>query len=399
MLQIEEAQKMLTAQVEKIKETEKVSLPDALGRELAADVAADMDQPPFPRSPLDGYAVRGEDVLHASKENPVTLKVIGKIYAGYVYDGEVHEGEAVRLMTGAPIPKGADAVIRQEDTCERDQMVCVCAPLKPFQNYCHKGEDYEAGTVLLRKGSILTAGMITVAASLGRAELEVIRRARVSVISTGDEVIAPGQEWTPGKIYDSNRAYICARLTELHNPPVLSKHVTDDALCVAEEIREAAKISDFIITTGGVSVGEKDVLHEVVDILGTERLFWKVRIKPGSPVLAFVYEGIPVLCLSGNPFGAIANFELLARNVMEKLTGQKKWIPGRKDAVLQNDFHKPAGTRRFLRGYLEDGKVTINGRNQASGAVSAMADCNCLIEITPEMAGAERGERVHVYCL
>lgn len=399
MLQIEEAQRILAAQVEIIKETELIPISDALGRELAADVVADIDQPPFSRSPLDGYAVRGEDVMNASREHPVILKVVGKIYAGYVYDGIVHEGEAVRLMTGAPIPEGADTVIRQEDTLKEDQEIAVYAPSKPFQNYCVKGEDYTVGTILVRKGSVLTAGMITVIASLGRAEVEVIRRPKVSVISTGDEVIVPGEAWKPGKIYDSNRAYICARLSEFNNSPILSEHVADEACYVAEQIRIAAPQSDFIITTGGVSVGEKDILHEVIDILGATRLFWKVKIKPGSPTLAFVYEGTLVLCLSGNPFGAIANFELLGRSVLAKLTGQKRWQLKPEYAVLQNDFCKPAGTRRFLRGCLENGQVTVNGKNQASGAISAMADCNCLIEITPDMAGAQRGDCVLVYRL
>lgn len=398
-IQIEEAQMLLSAQVEKINDTEQIPLLDALGRELAVDMVADMDQPPFSRSPLDGYAVRGEDVMNASKEHPVTLKVVGKIYAGYVYDGIVHEGEAVRLMTGAPIPDGADTVIRQEDTAEGVQEVTVYAPSKPFKNYCVKGEDYTAGTVLVRKGSVLNAGMITVIASLGRKEVEVIRRPRVSVISTGDEIIVPGEAWKPGKIYDSNRAYICARLAEFDNPPISSKHVSDEACCVAEQIREAAKNSDFIITTGGVSVGEKDILHEVVNILGAARLFWKVKMKPGSPTLAFMYDDTLVLCLSGNPFGAIANFELLGRRVMAKLTGQKKWLMETEYAVLQNDYRKPAGSRRFLRGYLENGKVTLNGKNQASGAISAMTDCNCLVEISPDMSGVQCGDSVLVYRL
>ena len=399
MLQIEEAQAMLTEQVRKIEQTERVSLADALGRVLAEDVTAERDQPPFPRSPLDGYAVRAADVAGASKENPAVLHVIGRIYAGYVFDGIVGEGQAVRLMTGAPIPEGADAIIRQEDTFAENDTVQIYVSSEPYQNYCFQGEDYKAGTVLLPKDSRLDAGKITVLSSLGKTEAVVYRKPSVAVISTGDEVLVPGQPWSPGKIYDSNRAYICARLTEAGNPPVISMHAADEARKVADEIRKAAQQADFVITTGGVSVGEKDILHDVVKLLDAERLFWKVRIKPGSPTLAFVCEGTLVLCLSGNPFGAIANFELLARPVLAALTGQKDWLLPMENAVLQNDFRKPAGARRFLRGCLENGKVYINGKMQSSGAIASMVECNCLVEIRPDMAGAMAGETVQVYRL
>lgn len=399
MLQIEEAQAMLTEQVRKIEQTERVPLADALGRVLAEDVTAERDQPPFPRSPLDGYAVRAADVAGASKEHPAVLHVIGKICAGYVFDGVVGEGQAVRLMTGAPIPEGADAVIRQEDTLAENDALQVFVSVKPYQNYCFQGEDYKAGTVLLPEGSRLNAGKVTVLSSLGKTEAVVYRRPSVSVISTGDEVLVPGEPWHPGKIYDSNRAYICARLTEAGNPPVISMHAADEAQRVAEEIRKAAQQTDFVITTGGVSVGEKDILHDVVKLLGAKQLFWKVRIKPGSPTLAFVCDGTLVLCLSGNPFGAIANFELLARPVLAALTGQKDWELPVEDAVLQNDFRKPAGARRFLRGCLENGKVYIDGKLQSSGAIASMVECNCLVEIRPDMAGAMAGETVQVYRL
>ena len=399
MLQIEEAQAMLTEQVRKIEQTERVPLADALGRVLAEDVTAERDQPPFPRSPLDGYAVRAADVAGASKENPAVLHVIGRIYAGYVFDGIVGEGQAVRLMTGAPIPEGADAIIRQEDTFAENDTVQIYVSSEPYQNYCFQGEDYKAGTVLLPKDSRLDAGKITVLSSLGKTEAVVYRKPSVAVISTGDEVLVPGQSWSPGKIYDSNRAYICARLTEAGNPPVISMHAADEARKVADEIRKAAQQADFVITTGGVSVGEKDILHDVVKLLDAEQLFWKVRIKPGSPTLAFICEGTLVLCLSGNPFGAIANFELLARPVLAALTGQKDWLLPVENAVLQNDFRKPAGARRFLRGCLENGKVYINGKMQSSGAIASMVKCNCLVEIRPDMAGAMAGETVQVYRL
>lgn len=399
MLEIEQAQELLRKEAERITEKEMVFLQDAIGRVLAENVEAERDQPPFPRSPLDGYALRAADVDGASRDNPKILQVIGKIYAGSVFRGVVGPGQAVRLMTGAPIPEGADTVIRQEDTSGGEEMVEIYTGSEPYANYCFQGEDYQAGTVLLQEGCTLDAGKISVLASIGKQKVPVYRRPQVAVISTGDEVLAPGEPWSPGKIYDSNRAYICGRLMEFGNPPALSDHVADDPYVMAEAIRASARTADFIITTGGVSVGEKDIMHETVELLGAEKLFWKVRIKPGSPTLAFQYKGVPVLCLSGNPFGAIVNFELLARPVLEKLSGQEKWklLPG--EAVLMNDYKKPAGARRFLRGYVERGKVMVNGKNQASGAIASMAECNCLVEITPRMPGARAGGKVTVYGL
>lgn len=399
MIEMEAAQELLRDSTERITETEKVSLQEAIGRILAEDTKAERDQPPFPRSPLDGYALRAEDVKDASRDHPKMLKVIGKIYAGSVFEGMVGRGQAVRLMTGAPIPEGADTVIRQEDTSGDGAMVEIYTESAPYANYCFQGEDYKAGAVLLKAERVLDAGKISVLASVGKQEVLVYRQPQVAVISTGDEVLAPGTPWRPGKIYDSNRAYICGRLAEFGNPPVLSDHVEDDPEVMAERIRAAAETADFVITTGGVSVGEKDIMHETLELLGAEKLFWKVKVKPGSPTLAFLYRGVPVLCLSGNPFGAIANFELLARPVLEKLSGQEKWRLPAGEAVLMNDYKKTAGAGRFLRGYMEQGRVMVNGKNQASGAIASMAECNCLIEITPGMPGAAAGERVTVYDL
>lgn len=394
MVQLEEARDILRKQVMPITETEEVELMNAVGRILAEDAKAVADQPPFSRSPLDGYAVRGQDTKGISQENPKCFSVIGKVYAGGTFMGTVRENEAVRIMTGAPVPKGADTVIRQEQSDYGEEKVWIYAGSMPYENYCPQGEDYKKGEVLLEKGTVLDGISIALLASLGIGRVKVYIKPRIGVISTGDEVIQPGEPLSPGKIYDSNLHFICGRLTELGMPPVCALHCMDDAEKMADGIRRMAALTDVIITTGGVSVGQHDIMHDVIKKLGARKLFWRVDIKPGAPTLAAVYEDTLLICLSGNPFGAAANFELLVRPVIGKLTGDHRWELKRKRAVLQNDFQKRGGVRRFVRAYESEGKVWIQRGNHASGALSSMLGCNCLIEILPEQDGARKGEKV-----
>jgi molybdopterin molybdotransferase len=347
----------------------------------------------------------------------VTLKVVGKIYAGEVFSGEVSKGECVRLMTGAPIPLGADAVIRQEDTdnpaIEKDNLdnrICdvkIYKGVAPWQNYCYAGEDYKKNDILLRRGDVLNGMSIGVAAGAGREKVLVYRMPVVSVISTGDELMSPGERLLPGKIYDSNLFLVAGRLKDLGLSDVRFSRCVDDVSAMSERILEAAKQSDLIITTGGVSVGEKDIMHQVLEDLKGEKLFWKVAIKPGGVTLAFMYEResdkIPVVCLTGNPYGVAANFELLLRPMMEKLTGNPLWKSERLRCRLENDSPKRGGRRRFLRGHLEDGtqgerRVRFLDGSHASGTLSTMAACNCLVEI-PENGSGKAGEYVEVYVL
>lgn len=399
MVQLEEAIEILRQQVTQIGETEEILLPDAVGRRLAEEGKAMTDQPPFPRSPLDGYAVRGTDTEGASAETPKCLQVIGKVYAGGTFPGVVRENQAVRIMTGAPIPAGADTVIRQEHSDYGEEQVRIYKSSAPYENYCPQGEDYKEGTVLLEKGTVLDGTSVALLASLGMSRVKVYRRARVGVISTGDEVIQPGEALRPGKIYDSNLHFICGRLTELGTPPVYFRHCGDDAEKMAEMIRKMARQTDLIVTTGGVSVGQHDIMHEVVERLDAKKLFWRVALKPGAPTIAAVYEDTLLICLSGNPFGAAANFELLVRPVVGKMTGDARWSLKTRRAVMQNDFLKSGGVRRFVRGYAEDGKAWIQGGNHASGALSSMLGCNCLLEITPEQNGVRKGEEVWIHLL
>lgn len=397
MVQLEEARNQLREQVTLIKETERIPLMDAVGRILAEDGVAVQDQPPFSRSPLDGYAVRGKDTKGASLNQPKRLTVIGNVYAGQVFGGTVRENEAVRIMTGAPIPDGADTVIRQEDSDYGMKQVKIYRESKPYENYCPQGEDYKKGTVLLKKGCVLDGVSIAVLASLGNDLVSVYRKPKIAVISTGDEVMQPGNSLKPGKIYDSNLHFICGRLKELGVTPIAYGHCEDEVEKMTAQVELFAAQADLILTTGGVSVGQKDIMHEVVERLHAKQLFWKVALKPGAPTLAAVYKGIPMICLSGNPFGAAANFELLVRPTIAALTGNNRWELKTQKAFLQNDYKKHGKYRRFLRGYTENGKVWIPSGNHASGVLASMIGCNCLIELSQD--GARKGEEVWIHLL
>ncbi len=396
-MEIEEAVKILCKNVLPIKETEEVSLIGSNGRILAEDVCAEHDQPPFSRSPLDGYAVKGVDTLDASEESPVTLKVIGKVYAGEVYKGKVSNGEAVRIMTGAPIPDGADTVIRQEDTDYGEETVEIYKGQRPWSNYCYAGEDFKKGEVILEKDLTVNSGIMAVLASLGKNTVKVYRRPRVAVYSTGDELLMPGKPMQPGKIYESNNTYISSRLMEYGLEPVTAEIVPDDPYLMAEKIQKIADNTDLVITTGGVSVGEKDIMHDVQEILQAKKLFWKVKVKPGSPTLAFMYKNTLVLALSGNAFAAVANFEILGRNILYKMYPSERIRIKSRIVTMKDSLAKPSGMKRFLRGYADDDTVVFSEGLQTSGAISGMAHCNCMIEIPAGNEGAKAGDKVRIY--
>ena len=374
--------------------TQVLPLKKALGRTLAADVAAPLDQPPFDRSPLDGYALRSADLAGADRDHPAVLEVVDTVYAGDEARIPVGPGQAVRLMTGAMLPPGCDCVVPQEDT-DRGDPVSVFVSLKPFQNYVYQGEDYRKGALLLEKGTRLDAASLGVLAGAGITEAEVYRRPRVGLLTTGDEVVSPGTPLPAGKIYGSNQMLLAARLAEL-GFETETAHRGDDPAAVAETMRELLEICDVLLTTGGVSVGDKDIFHQALPLLGAERIFWRVNLKPGTPAMYSVYEGKPILSLSGNPFAAFTTFELLARPLLAALSGEEgpRWGEG----VLDTPFPKASPRRRFIRGRYEHGHITLP-EGHASGMLASLVGCNCLAELPAGSPPAEAGTRVRILLL
>lgn len=399
ILILEQACRLLLERLEKIEETERVSLWEIQGRTLAEDIYAGHNQPPFPRSPLDGYAVQSGDIEGASKEHPVKLTVIDEVNAGHISRKKVRKGTAVRIMTGAPIPEGADCVVGQEDTDYGEDTVEIYEEIRKYENYCFEGEDYRAGTRILGRNTILGTVEAGILASLGMDEITVYRRPRAAVLTTGDELLLPGDEPVEGKIYDSNLYMVTAGLSSFGAEVIVRGRTGDKEDEAAEWIRKAGKQADIIVTTGGVSVGKKDIMHEVIKKLDCEKIFWKIAVKPGMPTLCARYQGKLLVCLSGNPYGAAVNLELLVRPLIARLTGRKDLELKRKKAVTESNFPKRSGVTRYVRAYYDGGSVRIPDGSNASGILSSMCGCNCLIEIPAGTEGLEKGDEVWVILL
>lgn len=398
-LTLKQAQDMLLARVGRIEETEVISLWDAADRVLAEDIFAGHDQPPFPRSPLDGYALRSGDIREASKEHPVRLAVTDEADAGHASKKTVEKGTAIRIMTGAPIPSGADCVVGQEDTDYGEDTVEIYESVGAYENYCFAGEDYKKGEKILERNMRLCSVEIGVLAGLGMDKVRVYRKIRAAVLTTGDELMLPGEKLEEGKIYDSNLYMAVTRLTSLGVDVICGGHMRDHPAEAAEWLGNAAKEADIIVTTGGVSVGKKDIMHEVLKLMGCERIFWKIAVKPGMPTLCAQYKGTLLICLSGNPFGAAVNLELLVRPVLSKLSGRKDLKLRRLQAVAESNFPKRSVVTRYVRAYYEDGRVRIPKGLDASGILSSMCGCNCLIEIPAGTPKIETGDEVWIVLL
>ena len=385
VISVEQAMEQILQYTPVINETEEVELNKAGGRILAQDMVAEFNNPPFDRSPVDGYACKAEDLAGASSEHPVKLKVMEEIDAGQYSERVVESGQAVRIMTGAAIPKGCDCCIFQEDTDYGEETVEIYREVKQWDNYCFAGEDFKKGTTLLKKGTHIGYVEAAVLAGMGAAKVPVYRRPKVVLLTTGDEVVEPGNPLPAGKIYNSNMTMLSARMMELGIEPFYMEAVKDNPQVMAEKIKEIAEQADMIITTGGVSVGKKDIMHESIRLIDAERIFWRVNMKPGMPTLFSVYENasggkVPVISLSGNPFGVAVTIELLIRPALEKMMQNPAIGLKEVTGVMADDFMKGIKGRRFIRAYWENGRFHLPNGLHSNGVLSSMAGCNCLID-------------------
>lgn len=380
---------------------ETVLLDDACGRIAAETLLARMDQPPFDRSPLDGYALHSVDTAGASRETPVTLPVTMKLYAGDAPAAALPAGCAARIMTGAPLPAGADCVLMQELTDGGEENVQLYAALKPQQNVVFRGEDIAAGAVIASEGTPLTPAHLGVLAGQGYAEVSVYRPLTVGVLATGSELLAPDQPWAPGKIYDANGIQNATRLRQL-GFAVQRRHCSDDPDEIAQQMQELLASCDAVITSGGVSVGQKDYLPAVLDALHADMIFAGVAQKPGSPMLAAKIKGKLVFCLSGNPFAAAATLEQYAVPALLRAAGrcEESCILPRTTRTLTTGFSKSSKGNRYLRAKAAGASVTIPGEGNAeahsSGSLSAMIGCNCLVELSAGSDPVTPDEKVEV---
>ncbi|UYC92202.1 molybdopterin molybdotransferase MoeA [Clostridium perfringens] len=397
---LEEALEILNKNTKALK-SEVVSIKDSLKRVLYGDVKSKINNPPFNKSVFDGYAFKSEDSKGTSKENPIELKIVDEIFAGIWPEIEIKHGEAVRIMTGAPIPVGADCVLKQEETERHGDLVKIFKEMKSYENISFMGEDIKIGETLIKKGKRLDYADLGIMASSGISEVLVYKKPRVSIISTGDEVCDINFTLKPGKIYDSNLYSLSARIEELGYNVLSMEHVGDNILKIGEAIEKAFEKSDIVFTTGGASVGEKDLMQKVSESIGFEKLFWKIKIKPGSAVVCSKKEEKILISLSGNPNAALTTFELLGKSVLKKLEGEEENINiKREKGVLMDSFNKKSLQRRFLRGnviYDEKGaKVYITQIKSGNGILSSLLNANCLIEIEKGNEGLNRGEVVSI---
>lgn len=395
-ISLEDAQQIIRSHTGKVLETVLVNVEDAKGCILAEDMYARVNQPPFDRSPLDGYALRAVDSLGANKENSVVLQVIEEVDAGQYPRREVGVMEATRIMTGAPIPTGADCVIRQEHTDYGEKQVCIYKELKAFDNYCYQGEDTKKGALILEKETKLNFLHIGMLCAQGVQQVQVYRKPRILLITTGDEVVSYKEKLQPGKIYNFSNYALKQRLLDC-NVSVRSFHVEDQEEQMCNLIKSHANDSDLIITTGGVSVGKRDILHMVYQQLEVEKLFWRVNIKPGSPAMFTVYQDTPILSLSGNPFATLVTFELFAREPLARLSHDSSLEIQYKEAVLQDTFTKGCLARRYVRAYYKNQKVYLVTDNHMSGSIMSMDKCNCYIEIPASGEGVQSGSTVRIF--
>ncbi len=381
---------------------EEVRLLDASGRVLACDVAAMEDIPPFDRSPLDGYAVRAADIAAAGEDSPVTLKIIGEVPAGYVAERGPQEGEAVKILTGAPIPEGADVVVRYEDTSFTEEEVILYQAMASGSNIVRAGEDVRAGQIVMTRGDILNAARIGVLAGLGYERVTVYKRPVVKILSTGDELVPVTENLRPGKIRNSSAYMLRAFLQSWGMEAQICGIVKDDQKAIQEAIEACAEGADCVITTGGASASDRDLVLPALEAAGAQILFWKVRMKPGMATIAAQKKGTLVLGLSGNPSAAVAALLALCLPAFRKMCGRKDHQLPMIRAIMPEGFEKKSPGGRVLPGRLEIRGTTpcfITQKRQANGMISPWSDCD-LIGIIPRGSGPlEKGCVIEAYSL
>ncbi|WP_260849911.1 molybdopterin molybdotransferase MoeA [Bacillus pumilus] len=391
-------------QYEKYGQVEWVPLRNSLERFIAEDILADHDVPAFDRSPYDGFALRAEDTKEASSEHPVEFEVIDHIGAGVVSAKTIGPFQAIRIMTGAKIPNGANVVIMLEltKTFEKDSKsyMSLKRPLKKGDNISRQGEEVLEGNVMLKKGTKVTPGVTAILATFGYAVVPVVKKPVIGIISTGTELLQVSDAMVDGKIRNSNLSMVYAQILKAGGEPLDLGGVSDDFDKSYQAVKAALEKVDFFITTGGVSVGDFDFLPAIYEKLGAEVLFNKVAMRPGSvTTVAAMPNGQLLFGLSGNPAACFVGFELFVKPMIYKWSLKKQPFPDFAEAKLTHDFPKANPFTRFVRAALQftgsQLSVTPTGLDKSS-AVTSIAEANCFIVLPGGTRGFKAGDQVHV---
>ena len=395
-LSVDEARRIILDTLSPVSGWEKVAVRAALGRVLAEDVVAPCNVPAHDNSAMDGYAVRAEDL---SADTESSLQVVGTAFAGRGFSGIVGKGQAVRIMTGGVMPMGADTIVVQEVVRLEGDRVIAPGGIRRGQNVRRAGEDLAEGAVAIPRGKLMGPAELGLVASLGLAEISVARRLRVAFFSTGDELASIGRPLAPGEVYDSNRYTLHGALTRLGCELLDMGVVPDRPEALEAAFRDAAAVSDVVLTTGGVSVGEADFIRELMGRLG-EVSFWKIDIKPGRPMAFGRIGDTWMFGLPGNPVAVMVTYYQFVMDALLKLSGLDP-LPVRPlvPVLCTTPIRKLSGRREYLRGrmYVEDGTWKVGSASaQGSGILRSMSEANCFIVLDENQGDVAPGDTVDV---
>lgn len=405
LMTFEEAKKVVNEQL-KLKPLgeEEISLLEAYNRVLAEDVVASIDIPPFNRSTVDGYAVKAADTFGAEENQPAQLRICGSVSVGEQPKIKVNPGEAAEIVTGAPIPEGADAVVMVEDTDSEGGLLRVYRAVTRDENVMKKGADIKKGETVLKAGQVLGASEIGVLAALGRSKAKVFKAPVVAVLSTGAEVTEPGKPLPAGKIYDINAYSLSAAVLENGGKPVYLGVIPDDKAALQAALKQALASADMVITSGGVSVGPRDLTPKTIDSLGEPSLLvCGIAVKPGKPTTIALIGEKPVFALPGHPASALLIFHLLVRPVIQRMAGRTALEHTKVKAVASTRMFSAKGRRTFVMVKLKSdtlkGLVAVPVETGASGAITTLAKADGFVEIPENQQFIDSGEEVTVTLL
>lgn len=400
MISMEDALEIVLKQVS-VLSSERVKLLSSLGRVLSENIYSDFDIPGFNRAAMDGYAVVAKDTVHACPDRPVTLKVIDEVPAGFKVKSAISSGKAIRIMTGAVLPEGADAVVMVEYTEARGDKVMVFRSVKKGENVSFSGEDVKKGELVLSRGTLIRPQEVGMLAALGKTEVYVTRKPKVAIISTGDELIEPGRTLEKGKIYDSNSFSLFSQVLKCGADPERIGIVPDDKDELLHKVKMGLS-SNILLLSGGVSEGKYDLVKEVLMEAGVKPLFWKVAVKPGKPTFFGIKERTLVFGLPGYPVSSMMNFENLVKPAIFKMLGREGYKRIKIRAVLKGEIKNSSGRKNFIRVRLieENGRyLAIPAPSQKSGVLKSMVWANAVVVLSTDVRKVENGEEVLVEIL